>query len=131
MAALYFHYTSRIAAQLIIAAGELLPGSDGFVYLTDDPIATGAEAANTLGIPVIGPLIHTRLGEMYLSKPVEVVCEIPSERLAATIRLLQEAAAEYTEFATGRLLYSGKGHQYRYPGTINIQGLAWRAVGIP
>jgi hypothetical protein len=46
----YYHYTSRSAAQNIIATGIIQPGSDGFVYLATEVYATGASAADALGI---------------------------------------------------------------------------------
>jgi hypothetical protein len=46
----YYHYTSRSAAQSIIATGIIKPGSDGFVYLAAEVYATGAAAADALGI---------------------------------------------------------------------------------
>lgn len=57
-----YHYTSRQAAQGIICTGIINPGTSGRVYLSSELYATGAAAANALGI---------------ISKPVEIAFEIP------------------------------------------------------
>jgi hypothetical protein len=46
-----YHYTSRMAAQNIMAEGKLTPGISGQIYLTNEVYVTGVTAANNLGIP--------------------------------------------------------------------------------
>ena len=58
-----YHYTSRQAAQNIICVGIITPGISGRVYFSSELYATGATAANALGIPP--------------KKPVEIAFEIP------------------------------------------------------
>ncbi len=49
--ALYYHYTSRHAAQHILACGYILPTPErSRIYLSPDHYTSGYEAANKLGI---------------------------------------------------------------------------------
>jgi len=63
----YYHYTSRQGAQDIICAQLIVPGPSGRIYLARMLCVVGYEAANALSI---------------VSKPVEMVCEIPDSLVA-------------------------------------------------
>src|SRR6266700_1393006 len=63
----YYHYTSRQGAQDIICAQLIVPGPSGRIYLARMLYVVGYEAANALSI---------------VSKPVEMVCEIPDSLVA-------------------------------------------------
>jgi len=58
----YYHCTSRLAAQDIICTALINPGKSGRIYLSTEIYATGAAAADALGIT---------------TKPVEIAFEIP------------------------------------------------------
>ncbi|MBI2759869.1 MAG: hypothetical protein HYX51_00375 [Chloroflexi bacterium] len=127
----FYHYTSRVAAQMAIATGYLHPGSDGVVYLTDDTYATGAAAAQYLGIPVIGPSLSTPVGVAPLTKPMETVCIIPDDRVPGLTHSGAVRAAPFREYSTGRVIYLGGGREFRYPRPIDIAGLMWIALPVP
>lgn len=48
---IYYHYTSRQAAQEISISGLILPSSDGLVYLTDVLYRFGWQATDRLALP--------------------------------------------------------------------------------
>jgi hypothetical protein len=73
----YYHYTSRQAAQEIICTGIINPGKAGRVYLSSELYATGAAAADALGI---------------VSKPVEIAFEISSDPPPAGLSLPFQAS---------------------------------------
>lgn len=121
MADYYFHYTSRVAGQIIIANGLIQPGASGVVYLTDEVFGRGTVAANRLGIPAVGPAI----GPASLTKPLEVVCVIPVARLPGIAAIAPGPAAPYVNPATGVLLYAGGAREFPYPNAVNVRGLSW------
>lgn len=131
MADYYFHYTSAVAAQMIVAAGQLTPSAGGVVYITDEVYATGAEAANHLGIPVVGPEVSTNTGVFPLTKPVVMVCAIPAPRVPAIAAALIGPALQYRDRSTGQVIYWGGGGEFRYPQPINVTGLPWLRLGSP
>lgn len=131
MADYYFHYTSRVAAQLIIAADQLSPGAGGAVYLTDEVYATGAEAAQQLAIPVTGPVAVTLSGTVLLTKPVEVVCLIPAARIPDIAPGQAEDVDALRDPRTKEVIYLGGGRQFRYPRPIDVAGLRWLPLGSP
>ncbi|MBI2761322.1 MAG: hypothetical protein HYX51_07860 [Chloroflexi bacterium] len=48
---IFFHYTSRAAAQEMSISGQILPGRDGFTYLTDVLYRVGWQATDRLALP--------------------------------------------------------------------------------
>lgn len=48
---IFYHYTSRVAAQEMSIAGQILPGRDGLVYLTDVLYRAGWQATDRLALP--------------------------------------------------------------------------------
>lgn len=121
MADYYFHYTSRVAGQIIIANGFIQPGLSGVVYLTDEVFGRGTEAANRLGIPAVGPV----MGPASLTKPLEVVCVIPASRLPGIAGVPSGPAAPYVNPVTGALVYLGGAREFLYPNAVNVRGLSW------
>ena len=126
----YFHYTSLVAAQMIIAVGSLEPRR-GCIYLSEELFASGAAAARILGIPVVGPSITGPLGLTNLTKPVEIVCCIPADYIDATMLEGPEPAEPFRDWGTGAIVYSGGGRQYRYRGELEVTGLPWLTLGRP
>jgi hypothetical protein len=131
MADYYFHYTSDVAAQMIIAAGQLVPGAAGVVYITDEVYAMGADAANALAIPMVGPEVATAVGVLPLTKPVTLVCVIPHTRVPGIAAAPVAPALPYRDPRNGQVLYWGGGREFRYPQSINIAGLPWLRLGSP
>ena len=126
----YFHYTSLVAAQMVVSSGQLLPGR-GFIYLSDELYASGAKAAQLLGIPPSGPAVTTGLGVAQLTKAVDLVCCIPAGRLGPAYLQGPESADDFRDHATLAVIYSGGGRQYKYSRPISVVGLTWVAMVRP
>src|SRR3712207_6968711 len=47
----FYHYTTRSVAQEISITGQILPGSDGVIYLTDVLYRIGWHATDRLALP--------------------------------------------------------------------------------
>lgn len=124
MANYYFHYTSLVVAQMVQSSGLLVPGR-GVLYLADELFRTAAEAADRLAIPAVGPEFTTGAGVIPLTKPVELVCCIPEQRLDAAVLEGPSSVAPLREPGTRRVIYWGGGRQYKYRASIAIQGLTW------
>jgi len=131
MADWYFHYTSQVAAQMIRASGWIWGSSDRVVYLTDELYGTHGDAADFLGIPVVGPAVGTQFGMVQLTKPVEMVCCIPRQLLNSSPLYGPYLAAPFWDNSTGRLIYKGGGREFRYPDPIRVAGLPWVSLVQP
>src|SRR6266508_3711736 len=102
-----YHYTSRQAAQDILAMGRLLPyGTLARIWLSPIRYASGAEAANRLAI---------------LGKTVEVAVEIPRTMIDnPTVSSLVLA-----EFNLGLMVRQGLGWEFSIQHDILVAGLLW------
>jgi hypothetical protein len=110
---LYYHYTSRHAAQDIICIGQILPGSGGLIYLSPTPYTVGHEAANELGIT---------------KKPVEVRCEIPDDRVVGLTGL---PAVPLITDPSGNIIRRGGGSQIGTINAISVNPLNWFSLAEP
>ena len=108
----YLHYTSRQAAQAILAAGYIQPGTSGKIYVTDDLYVTGAEAANRLSI---------------VNKPVEGVLLVPTEEVGTAL----PASVEELYDGNGELLTQGGGVEYEVETLIHVKSPAWLDLSRP
>lgn len=124
MADYFFHYTSRVVAQMVASAGVLLPGPGG-LYLSDELFRSCAEAADALAIPVFGPDVNTGSGRFPLTKPIEVVCCIPAIRLDRTLLSGPNEVGPWREPRTNRVIYWGRGQEFKYALPVEVEGLPW------
>jgi S1-C subfamily serine protease len=100
----YYHYTSRLAAQDIISMGLLQLNANGVLFLTPDVYQYGAEAANRLAIE---------------GKPVDVRVEIPAH-------LVTNPGPTTWVVATARR--DGLGKELTVTHPIKVAGLTWTAL---
>jgi hypothetical protein len=126
----YFHYTSSVAAQMIVAVGRIEP-RNGAIYLTDELFPSGHEAARFLAIPPIGPSLAGPSGITNLTKPVDVVCCIPATSINENALQGPDVVAPFRDWPTGNILYSGGGRQFRYGSVIDVRGVPWLTLGRP
>jgi hypothetical protein len=127
----YFHYTSRVAAQMVFAAGRLRGSAQRPVYLADTLFRTTSEAASRLGIPVAGPAVNLQSGFLQLTKPIDIVCAVPASRLNPVMLSSREAVAQFRDWSTREVIYAGGGEQFRYLDSIDIRGLPWLTLLSP
>src|SRR2546429_8954 len=59
-----YHYTTRASAQEMSIAGQLLPGMDGYIYLTDVLYTIGWQATDRLALP-------DKNAELVIALPLE------------------------------------------------------------
>src|SRR5581483_9691417 len=90
----FYHYTSRSAAQELSIAGRILPGRDGLVYLTDVLYRIGWQATDRLALP---------------EKHAEVAVPVPEAGLDG-LRYLGIVPA--WPASPGRAFRRGGGHQW-------------------
>ena len=90
----YLHYTSREAAQGIVATGIMRPGRSGRVYLTRTLYTVGAQAVDQLSIT---------------GKPVEVALFISVDQVPSTVGPLP---VEPLQDAEGNPLRNGGGVEF-------------------
>lgn len=98
----YYHHTSRLAAQNIVCTGIILPGTSGFVFLSTELYATGAAAADALGIT---------------AKALEIAFEISSN--PPPPGLLAPAQVVPIVSPSGAVLRRGGGPEVRTPNPIS------------
>ena len=126
-----FHYTSSVAAQMVRATGSLMGSAMRPLYLTDPLFRTASDAANALGIPVIGPAMGTLSGPVQLTKPVDVICAIPRARVDERRLSALEVAEPFRDLTNNAVIYSGGGSQFRYYASIDVDGLPWMSFVQP
>lgn len=102
----YLHYTSREGAQGIAASGLMRPGRSGYVYLTKDLYAFGADAANRLSI---------------INKPAELACLIDGDTLPQKPSPPPEGPiAEPIRDDEGNLVREGGGSQFVMSASLSV-----------
>ncbi len=133
MADYFFHYTSRVVAQMVLADGWLRPAGDsGGLWLSDELFTSAWEAADRLAIPPAGPPLGVQQTvTVHLTKPVEVVCCIPAVRLNTALLRFRGRAGPWRDVVSGRIIYSGGGRQYEYLGPVFVGDLAWVQLVTP
>jgi hypothetical protein len=119
---IFYHYTSRAAAQEMSIAGLILPGRDGNIYLTDVLYKLGWHATDRLALP---------------EKNAEIAVAIPF----ADLPKLRDGspAVEYLGIvqlwpsAPGRALRRGGGHEWvvRQPIPLRIMPWSWTVLEWP
>jgi hypothetical protein len=109
-----YHYTSRASAQEMSMAGKILPGKDGYVYLTDVLYRLGWQATDRLALP---------------EKNAEVVIPIHIDTLPKDRNNFPDVnyMGIVPEFPCGvkRSFRRGGGHQWRVGRGIPLQIFPW------
>ncbi|HZQ38374.1 MAG TPA: hypothetical protein VFD32_20770 [Dehalococcoidia bacterium] len=121
----FYHYTSRSAAQELSIAGRILPGRDGLVYLTDVLYRIGWQATDRLALPekhaeVAVPVPEAGLDGLRYLGIVPAWPASPAERFGVVLGI---SGWSRTRFSY--LLIPGPGSRLRCPdGNVRLSGTA-------
>jgi hypothetical protein len=119
MPTLYYHYTSRQAAQDIQCTGRVR-SPRGFNYLSSDRYERGVDAAQALAIT---------------GKPVEIACVIPEDALRAVLGGKSIPASTpskgITDELTGEWLRTGGGSEIEIAEPTPLNPFEWMVLNVP
>ncbi len=108
-----YHYTTREFAQEIMLRGELTPGRNGFIYLTDTLYRLGWQATDYLALP---------------DKNAEVAFVIPRGRIANPRQIKPVLALPGSNY---RLARNGGAHQWVTAHLIDAKNLRIVKLEVP
>jgi hypothetical protein len=119
---IFYHYTSRAAAQEMSIAGQILPGRSGFIYLTDVLYRLGWHATDHLALP-------DRNAEVAIAIPY---ADIPKDTDGSPgveyLGIVQAVPA-----APGRAYRRGGGQEWviRQPIPLHVAPWSWTVLEVP
>ena len=119
---IFYHYTSRVAAQEMSIAGQILPGRDGLIYLTDVLYRLGWHATDRLALP-------ERNAEMAIAIPY---ADIPAREDGAPA-VEYRGVVQPVPAAPGRAFRRGGGLEWvvRQPIPLRVMPWSWTVLEAP
>jgi hypothetical protein len=115
----FYHYTSRAAAQEMSISGQILPGRDGAIYLTDVLYRLGWHATDHLALP-------DRNAEIAIAIPFTDVPADSDGRPAIEYRgVVQPVLA-----TPGRAFRRGGGHEWVVRQAIPLRPMPWSWIAL-
>jgi hypothetical protein len=106
-AGVYYHYTTRHAAQDISISGEIRPGRDGLIYLTDVLYRLGWQATDYLALP-------SSRAEIALAIPVQSLMDVEYWGVVPIF-----------PSSTGEVFRRGGAHQWVVSKVVKIPVYPW------
>ncbi|MGH2585890.1 MAG: hypothetical protein ACRDJE_13335 [Dehalococcoidia bacterium] len=112
---IFYHYTSRAAAQEMSIAGQIVPGASGVIYLTDVLYRLGWHATDHLALP-------ERSAEVAIAIPYADLPKdsggLPAVEYRGVVQTVPAAPGR-------RALRRGGGHEWVVHQPIPLRAMPW------